>query len=316
MQFKIPPNYEGRLLRDFLRRELSVSTKLLARLKADERGILIDGERVTVRHILKAGETLSLLDFALEVPSEIVPVELPISIVYEDEHLLVASKPANMPTHPSHDHYGDTLANALAYYFKDTSEPFVFRPVSRLDRNTSGLVTVAKTKYASSLLNSRMKKGEFRKTYIALLDGTLHEESGRIHTGLRRTADSIIVREVCPTGAEGSDESITEYTVLLEAQGKTLVEVSPLTGRTHQIRLHMAHLGAPILGDDLYGRASEIMPRQALHAISLYFVHPISGASLSLTSPLPDDMARAADMIFGEGTAQKLLQERLGYEKK
>lgn len=300
MIFNVGGDYDGRPLRELLRRELHVSAKLLARLKRDEAGILVNGERATVRRLLHTGDAVSLLDFACERQTPLEPVFLPFGTAYEDEYLIVADKPPFMPTHPSRDHHNDTLANALAYYYRDSGTPFAFRPVSRLDRNTSGLVTVAKTKYVSSLLNTQMKNGEFHKTYFAILDGEPPEARGEIRTGLRRSADSIIVREVCPPDTPGAAEAITEYELIAAASGHSLVRVRPLTGRTHQIRVHFASVGAPVTGDDLYGHADTRIARHALHASALDFEHPVSRERLSLTSPLPDDMARLCAELFGD----------------
>ena len=172
MEYRITTEYHGKPLRDFLRYRLRISAHLLARLKRDERGLLVNGERVTVRRILQEGDMVSVCDFPDEDGAPIDPVELDVDIIYEDDYMLVADKPPFMPTHPSHDHYRDTLANALAWRHRNDETPFVFRPVSRLDRNTSGLVTVAKTKYASSRLNALMVAGGFKKSYVAVVDVT------------------------------------------------------------------------------------------------------------------------------------------------
>lgn len=310
MKIIVPDEYAGRPLRDFLRREAGVSAKLLARLKRDESGILLRGERVTVRHILEGGDIVILKDYAGEKGAPIDPVELPLEIVYEDEYLLVADKPPNMPTHPSRDHRGDTLANALAHRCRNSEIPFVFRPVSRLDRNTSGLLTVAKTKYAAARLGGMMKRGEFDKRYVALLDGPLSEPRGVIDAPLHRTAASIITREVCQRDAPDAEAAATLYEVLLTGGGYTLVLAAPLTGRTHQLRVHFAHAGAPILGDDLYGRASALIGRQALHAAGLKFTHPVSGAPVELISMPPPDISGLIGELFGED-ARRIIRNSL-----
>ena len=302
MEYRITKEYDGKPLRDYLRYRLRISSHLLARLKRDEQGLTVNGQRVTVRCVLREGDVVGICDYPDETDAPIEPVDLPASIVYEDEYMLVADKPPFMPTHPSHDHHYDTLANALAYKHRASGEdsPFVFRPISRLDRNTSGLVTVAKTKYAASRLGALMSSGGFHKTYTAILDGVPAESSGEIHTGMRRTAASIIVREVCPIDAADSEAALTRYEVTdISASGKySIVTVKPLTGRTHQIRVHMVHLGTPVLGDDLYGTPSALIPRHALHATALEFVHPITGKHISLCSPLPQDMQSVRDTLF------------------
>ena len=310
MEIKIPDKYAGRPLRDFLHWELKVSAKLLARLKRDENGIMIGGRKVTVRYILSAGDTLTLTDYPEESGTFIAPVDLPVEIVYEDECLLVADKPPNMPTHPSHDHYDDTLANALAFRQRDSAIPYVFRPISRLDRDTSGLVTVAKTKYAASRMSFLMKQGGFEKLYFALLDGVLPQEHGLIDAPLHRTAASIITREVCSPDTPDAEPAQTVYRLLYTDGRYSLVLARPLTGRTHQLRVHFSHLGSPILGDTLYGRPNPIIGRQALHAAGLKFIHPISGLPVLLYSMPPDDFMQAAKQLFRADT-EKILSDIL-----
>lgn len=302
MEIKIEAEEAGRSVLDILRGKLHVSARLLARLKRCENGITVNGERVTVRRILCAGDLLCIEDFPEEGGAEIKPVDLPLDIVFEDEYFLVADKPPFMPTHPSHDHYDDTVANALAYRFRSGGVPFVFRPVSRLDRNTSGLITIAKTKYASSLLNSLMWEGGFEKTYTAIIDGVPPSPRGGMRGYIRRTPDSIITREVCPSDAPGAERALTLYEVIYSEGGHSIVKVSPRTGRTHQIRVHFAHAGTPVTGDDLYGGDSRLINRHALHASALSFIHPISGDEINLASSLPRDMRRlAAELFPGSG---------------
>ena len=307
MKINITEEHDGLLLRDLLRRELHVSAKLLARLKRDENGILVNGEAVTVRRILHVGDIVEISDFPEEPPTHIEAVELPVNIVYEDEYMLVADKPPFMPTHPSHDHHYDTLANALAYRYREIQSPYIFRPVSRLDRNTSGLVTVAKTKYASAQLNRVMHGGGFSKQYLAILEGVLPENEGEIDACLHRTAASVILREVCPPDAPDAEPSLTRYRVIFSDGKHSVVLASPVTGRTHQLRVHFDSLGATILGDDLYGKESDIIPRHALHAIALNFRHPITNEEMKLFSPLPDDILKALRAVFGEAKAEEIL---------
>lgn len=290
MQIRISAADHGRLLRSFLQKELFLSTKMLKHLKFSERGITVNGKSVTVRYLLQTGDLLELaLEDTQDAPIE--PVELPITVLYEDAHLVVPAKPANMPTHPSHDHYGDTVANALAFRYRQMGIPFVFRPVNRLDRNTSGLLLIARHRVAAGRLSEAMRRGEIRKRYLAVLDGEMPLGSGKIEACLHRTAESIIVREVCPPDAPDADAALTEYRVLATGSHRSLVLASPITGRTHQLRVHFASIGHPITGDDLYGTPAPDIDRHALHAWELSFPHPESGERMTLTAPLPDDMA-------------------------
>ncbi|MBE6575255.1 MAG: RluA family pseudouridine synthase [Ruminococcaceae bacterium] len=298
MELYIDAERAGKTVFDVLRRELGFSNRLLARLKQDERGILVDGERVTVRYPLRRGQRLTLAVEDRSQSETILPVDLPVSVLYEDEFLWGVNKPPEMPTHPSHGHYDDTLANALAWYAAQRGEPFVFRPVNRLDRNTSGVVLIARDQRAAGVLARTMQQRQMKKRYLALLDGELYPDAGTLSAPIRRRAESIIFREVCGEG-EG-DEAITAWRVLARDGGYTLVEASPETGRTHQLRVHFAHLGCPIHGDDLYGNAAEDMPRQALHASTLTFPHPVTGEEIILKAPLPEDFRNLLITLFGK----------------
>ena len=313
MQFHIPEAYHLQPLRAYLQKELRLSSNLISALKRHPRGMMLNQNRVTVRCELHAGDTLEL---AIEeiTPTRVgqivpAPPTLPLHILYEDDDITVCNKPAGMPTHPSHGHFSDTLANALAYREQQRtkpSPPFVFHPINRLDRNTSGIVLVARHALAAQRLGLAMMAGEIRKTYLALLAGKIAASEGDIITGIRRQQESVITREVTPTDAPGADYAHTRYQVLHvgtlppdvtlprpeHPREVTLVMACPTTGRTHQLRLHFAHLGTPILGDDLYGYGPlpVAMPRHALHAVALCFPHPRSGELFTVHAPIPADM--------------------------
>lgn len=297
MQMTIPHAFDGVLLRSFLRVELRLSAKMIKHLKFLPDGILINGEHVTVRYVLKAGDLLSLSVEDSE-NADIEPVDLPVEILYEDADIVIPSKPANMPTHPSHDHYGDTVANALAFRYRESGVPFVFRPVNRLDRNTSGLLLIARNRPTAGRLTEQMKKKQIEKTYLAVLDGEMSEKDGVIDACLHRTEQSIILREVCPPDAPDADAALTAYTVLAAGNGHTLVEARPLTGRTHQLRVHFASVGHPITGDDLYGTPSPDISRHALHARTLAFSHPTTGEKMEIRAPLPSDFQKLLQLYF------------------
>lgn len=299
MKITVTKEHDGIVLREYLRREMRLSSKLMKHLKFCEGGIRVNGEHATVRRELAEGDVLMLaMEDSESAPIE--PVELPIEILYEDGEIVVPSKPADMPTHPSHDHYRDTVANALAYRYKDRGIPFVFRPINRLDRNTSGLLLIARNRRAAGRLAEAMQSGKIRKSYLAILDGEMESDGGVIDACLHRTEKSIILREVCPPDAPDADAARTEYTVLARENGHTLVEARPITGRTHQLRVHFAFLGHPITGDDLYGAPSPYINRHALHAHTLSFPHPTSGEELSLTAPPAEDFRQCLHAIFSE----------------
>lgn len=289
MKFVIEQNDNGMLLLTYLKK-LKLSAKLIRHLKRVPDGIKVNGQHVTVRYVLQSGDIIDLAIEDTEINESITPVDLPVSVIYEDSDMVICSKPPFMPTHPSHDHYTDTLANALAFrYLK--KEPFVFRPVNRLDRNTSGAVMIAKNARAASIMFGEMKKRKIEKEYIAVVCGEF-SGSGIIDKPLRRTAQSIIVRETCNIDDEGAQTAFTEYNVLASGGGVSYVSLKPLTGRTHQLRVHLASIGHPICGDDLYGGASSLIDRQALHASKLTFCRPSDNKTITIEAPLPDDIIR------------------------
>ncbi len=320
MEITVTKEQDGMLLRDFLRYRLGASHRLVTRLKRDPEGILLDGAPVTVRAVLKEGQRLSLAIADITDGSESVRPSAEAwsrichRIVYEDDRMIALNKPPLMPTHPSHGHSDDSLASGLCYRAGQAGEPFVCRAVNRLDRDTSGLVLLAKDQLSAFSLASQIASGQVEKRYIAILRGVLpqpgsvrgydpcpadseetHGRLCRIATRFRRTADSIITREVTfmTDGIENS-EAITLFRPLsvLEREGQryTAVLCTPVTGRTHQLRVHFAYLGCPLVGDTLYGPAEQSLPRQALHAGSLTLLHPVTKEQLSLFAPLPEDM--------------------------
>ena len=305
MRYTVTQAEDGKTVKEILLGSIGLSVAFLKHLKFMENGIMLDGEKVTVRRVVHAGDILCLATENEKLGSRLTPTELPLDIVYEDEDLVVPSKSADMPTHPSHNHHGDTLADALAYYYKDAPEPFVFRPINRLDRNTSGLTLIAKNRISAARLAASMRDGKIKKQYVAILDGILPDGRGSIETYLRRTGESIIVREVCDENG-GGDYALTHYEVIARSERYTLVLASPETGRTHQLRVHFASLGCAILGDDMYGEVSPLIPRHALHALSLSFPHPSKDETVTCISLPPEDMAEVIRAEFGEETLSML----------
>ena len=290
MVFLITEEFDNKSLLSFLQNGLSVSRKAISRLKRLEKGMMLNGERVTVRALLHKGDSLHLeLD---DLPEETDPyldgVYYPLDILYEDEHIIVPCKPPSMPMHQSLGHKNDSLANALAFYF--SGKPFIFRAVNRLDRDTSGVCIIAKTRQSAMLLSSQVANKEMHKTYHAFLEGTLDPAEGIIDRHIRRKEESIITRIVCNPDEPGAQQALTRYKTLKAGGSLSLVECSPVTGRTHQLRVHFASFGCPILGDTLYGRESGLIKRQALYASSVEFCHPATGKKMCISAPLPDDM--------------------------
>lgn len=320
MTITISKDYEGRLLRSYLKLTLGLSTATLSKLKNHPEGILVNGQRVTVRYVLREGDvlTLSEADTPETATETVIPAELPLDILYEDDHVIALNKPPFMPTHPSHGHLTDTLANALAYRYARDDIPFVFRPLGRLDRNTSGVVVAGKSRAASGALGRALIDGKVTKRYLAILAGELPCDSvtHTLTTYVYRPDLCGIKRAVCDELTEGAESAVTEYRVLAATSGLTLVLAQPKTGRTHQLRVHFAHLGHPILGDEIYGEASAIIDRHALHALSLSLPLPFAAARqknlsaipalnapdgtglLHTWAPLPADMQKILDEYF------------------
>lgn len=295
MRTVISSEYDGVVLREYLRNVLRLSRAELTELKKRDDGIMLNGERVTVRAVLKSGDKLTLSRDDLVSSEGVIPVDLPLDILYEDDDVIALNKPPFMPTHPSHEHQSDTLANALAYYFENKGIPFVFRAVNRLDRDTSGVVLVAKNKNAAFVLAKQIAEFKVEKKYIAIVNGELLE-NGVIEGNIRRVTEGKMERGVFPDG----QYALTEYEVLSVKNGLSALTVTPKTGRTHQIRVHLSHIGHPILGDTLYGdeSGSELIRRQALHAYSLTFSLPSNNETITVTAPLPDDMTAIG--VYGQ----------------
>lgn len=297
---KFENEFIGLTIKEILIDKLGFSKRAITSLKSRPDGILINGEHATVRYIIKSNDILELntddtsSDNEKLVPSSVLP-----DIIYEDECMVIANKPPFMPTHQSQGHFYDTLANSLAFYYQEQNKPFVFRSINRLDRNTSGVVLVARDRLSASKLSAQMKNDEISKSYIAILEGELPQREGIIETYIRRKEKSIILREVCEN-QEDAKIAITKYKVLASANGLSLVEATPITGRTHQLRVHFAHLGAQILGDDLYGNKSDKIERHALHAYKLTFTHPKTNNVLEIKAQLPQDMKNIIENNFGK----------------
>ena len=222
------------------------------------------------------------------------PVKLPLSIVYEDEDILVANKPAKMPIHPSMDNYYNSLANALAWYYRDSGN-FIFRCTNRLDRDTSGLTVIAKNMLSSAVLSDMAVRHAITREYLAIVRGVVTPASGTITAPLSRKPGSIIERCV---DFEHGERAVTHYKTLETKNGHSLVSLQLETCRTHQIRIHMKYLGFPLVGDYLYNPDMEFITRQALHSCRLSFEHPITHVPLCFEAPLPDDMKRVLLDVF------------------
>ncbi|MVX65228.1 RluA family pseudouridine synthase [Clostridium chromiireducens] len=280
---------KGTKIREYLKVELGLSTRLIRSASLDKR-IFVNGEVVKMNRVLNSGEVIKI-DLAKDESQDIAPEKMDIDIVYEDEDILVVNKKPFMVVHPTKSYQSGTLANGVIYYFMESGQNCIVRLVSRLDMNTSGLIIIAKNQFSHGMLSKEMSENKVEKKYLALIHGIMKEKQGTIdlpiykpegiENGIRRVID------------ERGQRSITHYKVVEEYNESSLVECKLETGRTHQIRVHLSHLGHPIYGDTLYGYGDEegdLIKRQALHAYGLDFKSPRSGEVLSLRANLPDDM--------------------------
>lgn len=305
MKLKITDELDGVAVREILKDKIKFSNATITFLKSRDRGIVLNGERVTVRKTVKTGDILELEytdDKSLAEKSEIVPTELPLDILYEDDDIILVNKPPYMPTHPSQNHYTDTLANALRFYFDSKDIPFIFRAVNRLDNSTSGIVLIAKNRFSAGKLSQSMLKHKISKSYLAILNGTPEELCGEICAPIKREQESIIKRVVSDDGVY----ALTKYRTLLAGDMFSFVEASPITGRTHQLRVHFSHIGHPICGDTLYGYPSHFIARQALHAYKITFEHPTSGELLTIKAAPPADMLGLYKLEFDEQELERI----------
>ncbi len=289
---------DGITLLALLKGREKLSSRTVKTLKFREGGIKVNGEEVTVRRVLREGDIVELAveDREEDKAESVTPRKLPIKLLYRDAYITVCNKPPKMPTHPSHGHLDDTLANALAYLASVKGEPFVFRPVNRLDGDTSGIVLTANDRISAGRLFTQMKNGEIRKTYIAVVCGVPEPMRGLIDAPIARADQGILMRTVSAEGREAR----TEYNTVAVSSDRrhSLVVLRPLTGRTHQIRVHMAYIGCPLVGDFLYGERSELIDRHALHAARMAFAHPADGRSITVSAPLPDDMTQLCEKLI------------------
>lgn len=289
LSFTISERDNNLTIYDFLKSK-GFSSQNIIELKKMNRSILINQEWVHVNYRLNTGEELLIHIQETSSNDKIIPSNLPFPIIYEDEDILVINKPADMPIHPSQNNYGNTLANAAAYYFEiENNTPFIFRCINRLDRNTTGLTILAKNMYSASVLASQMQRREIKRLYLAVIDGNLEKKYGTIRFPIGRKADSTIERQIDPIYGENA---VTHYCRLREIGNYTLAAFQLETGRTHQIRVHMASMNCPLIGDTLYNTkpSAYALPRQALHAYRISFIHPVTRESMKFTAPIPEDM--------------------------
>ncbi len=288
LELPVGPELAGIRVDTLLKRRMGLSGTVVRRIKWLSDGILVDGRRVNTRYVPQLGEVLSVRLSDPERRSGIAPSSGPLDIVYEDPDLLVLNKASGVAVHPGPGHYNDTIGNFLLYYYDSKGEEGDFHPVHRLDRGTSGLMVVARHPHAQEVLKRQLHTSDFRRTYLAVCEGTLEPAFGMVDAPLGPKEGSLVEQCVRPDGKSAR----TRYETIQKAGNYSLLRLELDTGRTHQIRVHLAWLGHPLVGDFLYGKEClEVIRRPALHSAELSFRHPITGERLSFSQPLPEDMA-------------------------
>ena len=283
LRYQIAPEHEGMNVERYLKQQHGYSSRTIVKLKHYEQGMRLNGAHTRTIDLLHAGDVLEItfLDSEEHGVEHFIRSNRQVEIAYEDDDLLVFNKPADMPCHQSCGHAAVTLANVFAAHCDQLGMDLMYRPLNRLDRDTSGAVLIAKNRFAAASVTNN-----FHKTYQAILDGVPPQSEGRVDAPIRREFPEEMRRIVSPDG----QRAITNYRVLAVQNGYSLVDFVLETGRTHQIRVHMAHLGCPVLGDSMYGRKSEMIARQALHCRYIAFTQPVSRQPVGVSCTMPEDM--------------------------
>ena len=283
LTFTVPPELAGRRVKSILQYRMRIPASMIARIKLRESGICLNGQRCRTTDTVRAGDVVSAEVGDIPRETGIVPVAAPLPILYEDEDLLVVDKPAGMATHGKALRGDVTVAAALAAVY-GTAQPF--HPVTRLDRGTSGLLIAAKSGYAHELLRQMLHTDAFSREYLALVRGAPPTQRGSVTLPIKK--EEAAKNRFC-TAPDGMPAR-TDYTLLETRGGLSLLRLRLYTGRTHQIRVHLAALGCPVYGDRVYGETASDIGRPALHSAFLHLTQPVTGAEICLESPLPEDM--------------------------
>lgn len=290
IRYQVPPELAGTTVWAVLRNQLALSRLMIRRLKLAD-GISVNGMPVKTHHRLHPGDELRLV--AADRPSPgVIPEPMPLDVCYEDSALLVLSKPAGVVVHPTKGEYTGTLGNGVSHYLMQQGHSGRLHPVHRIDKDTSGLVIFAKHELAHLRIADALDSGQVQRRYLAVARGHLSVARGRIDWPIGRMPGHGSMRRVDPDG----QSAVTHFQVLRHLQGATLLDLLLETGRTHQIRVHLAHLGYPLVGDPFYGSPHPILGRQALHAAALRLPHPITGEVLDLRAPLAADLRHVIDV--------------------
>ena len=292
IRFNADEEDAGKTVREVLQQRYGVSRRLLVRAKF--RGLITrNGDHVLVNETVQTGDEIAVM-VAREEAETVVPEEMPLSIRYEDDDFMVIAKPAGLVVHPTGNHPGGTLANGVVAYWQKRGEQRRFRAVNRLDKDTSGLLIVAKNQWVHEQFSRMQQEGTLQRIYHAIVEGMVEPDEGTIDAPIGLAENSFITRQIRSDG----QAAVTHYRVLARGKELSFLELKLETGRTHQIRVHLSSCGHPLAGDDLYGGQRSLIGRQALHAVRISFFHPRSGTPMNLLEPLPDDMQQLLTRFF------------------
>ncbi len=287
----IPLSYTGNKIKTYLKEEMDLSSRFIRSAAMDKR-IRINQKSVKLDYILREGDHLSISLISKETQN-IEAEDLPLHVVHEDDALLIVNKAPYMVVHPTRRHQTGTLANAVIHHYRSNNEDTIIRLISRLDMNTSGLTILAKNQFVHSRISQDMQDEHYDKYYTAIVKGDFPEEIRLIDLPIYRDGEGAYQRIIDVRG----QESRTEVEVIERRNGYSLLLLKLLTGRTHQIRVHLSHIGYPIIGDELYGGELQYIDRQALHATYISFTHPVTGQKMELFADLLEDMVKAGTEI-------------------
>ncbi len=285
IEYTVTDYFDGKKVFNFLRGYVKISVRLLRSLKTVEDGIMLNGKRARTIDIIHTGDKVTI-----NIPDDStmsIPIDYPLDIVYEDDDLLIINKPPMLPMHESHNHQGDTLANAVAGYLMKKNKPATFRAIGRLDKGTSGIVVCALNSHVAARLS-----GKIKKQYLALVTAR-YEEDGTINKPIYRPDPLKTYR----TADDRGDYAVTHYHIEEKGNNYSLMRIDLETGRTHQIRVHFAFMGTPLYGDRMYGTEDSRICHQALHCENLTFIHPVTNEEITVKAEMPEDMRKLIEAL-------------------
>lgn len=293
LQYEISAQYEGLTIKQFLKKHQQFSQRLLTSLTRDFGFIQVNQNNQRIDYRLKAKDQLKVIFPPEEKGARLIAEQIPLDIVFEDDYCLIINKRANIAVLPSFNYPSGTIANGILGYYEQNNIPYTVHIVTRLDRDTTGLMLVAKNRYSHGLFAKLLNQDLIERRYTAIVHGQMADQLGTIEAPIGRVKDSIIKRQVTYMGKQ----AITHYNTKEINEKFSIVHIRLETGRTHQIRVHFAHIGHPLVGDHLYGQSSDFIKRQALHCHQLSFIHPLTNKQMNFVVPLPEDMATVKEFI-------------------